>query len=114
MTEIIERRKHSGELIELVRQIHDRQLEIGRKIDEHVQSDMLQRSEEIASLLNRCFPNGDPSGHKLHHELLIKKEERRVLFWTKMSEEVTKWGLFGVLGFLAAAAWNSFLQGPHK
>ena len=112
---IIERRKHgSSEVLELVRLIHDNQLALDKKLSDHMREETLQLAEEIARLLNSCFPNGDAQGHKLHHELLIQQEQRRVAFWSKMSEELTKYGLIGFMGWAAWALWQAFLQGPHK
>jgi hypothetical protein len=61
-----------------------------------------------------AFPDGDPDGHRKHHELVIKREEEKVAFWQEMRVAGAKWAGMGVLSFLALAAWNAFLQGPHK
>jgi len=120
---IIERRKnhHSGELLELVRQIHDSQLAqaqcmnaLDKKLADHITLEPVKLGEEIAELMAKAFPFKDPDGHRRYHELVIQRAEERAEFWKRMRIEVSKWGLLGVLGFLAAAAWNSFLQGPHK
>lgn len=119
---IIERRKHpshgTSEVLELVRMIHDSQLALDKKLTDHMREEPIQLGEEIAKLLNSCFPNGDPTGHKMHHELLIKKEERRVEFWEKMKMELFKWGLIAFLGwflvFIGTEFWKFLLHGPQK
>jgi len=70
--------------------------------------------KSVEHVYERSFPDGDPEGHRHHHELVIKREEERLEFWMTMKKEVTKWGLVGVLGFLAVAAWNAILIGPKK
>lgn len=68
----------------------------------------------IEKAMSAAFPDGDPEGHKRHHLAVIQAAEERAEFWKTMRKEVGKWGLISVLGFLALAAWNAFLQGPHK
>ena len=68
----------------------------------------------INGVFERAFPEGDPEGHRLHHELVIKREEERVEFWMAMRKEIGKWGLIGVLGFIIVSMWHTFLQGPPK
>jgi len=73
--------------------------------------------EEVEKSVERvyvsAFPDGDPTGHRLHHELVIRREEERVKFWQEMRVAGAKWLGLGVLTFLAGAAWTQFLKGPH-
>ena len=68
----------------------------------------------ITKAMTAAFPDGDPEGHRRHHEAVIRAAEEKAEFWSTMRKEVGKWGLISVIGFLALAAWNAFLQGPHK
>jgi hypothetical protein len=70
--------------------------------------------ESVHHALDAAFPDGDPEGHRRHHEAVIKKAEESAEFWATMRKEIGKWGLISVIGFLAVSAWQSFLQGPHK
>ena len=60
-----------------------------------------------------AFPDGDPEGHRRHHELVIRREEERLKFWQEMRIAGAKWVGMGVLTFLVAAAWTQFLKGLH-
>ena len=70
--------------------------------------------KSVINVFERSFPEGDPEGHRAHHELVIQREKERVEFWSSMKKEVVKWGLIGVLSFLAYSAWAAFLKGPMK
>ena len=74
--------------------------------------------EEVEKSVERvyvsAFPDGDPDGHRRHHELVIKREEERVLFWTTMKNELAKWGLIGFVGWAIYYLWIGFLKGPVK
>ena len=117
-----ERRKNnhhgSSEVLELVRIIHANQLALDAKLTQHMHDEPIQLAEEIAKLLNSCFPNGDPSGHKLAHEVWIQQAEESRDFWRTMKKELSKWGLIifigWFIGFIGLSLWQAFLQGPHK
>ena len=119
--EIIERRKNhhgSSEVLELVRMIHDSQIALDKKLTDHMHDEPIQLGEEIGRLLNMCFPNGDPSGHKLAHEVWIQKAEESRDFWRTMRKELAKWGLIifigWFLGFIGLSLWQMLLHGPQK
>jgi len=61
-----------------------------------------------------AFPEADPVGHRRHHEAVIKAAEERAKFWADIRVSTAKWGLFGLLGWIAVLIWNGLLQGPHK
>jgi hypothetical protein len=61
-----------------------------------------------------AFPNGDMQGHRLYHESIIARNREVATFFKKLTFELAKWGLIGVLTFLIYAAWTKFLQGPMK
>jgi hypothetical protein len=60
----------------------------------------------------RAFPGDDPDGHRAAHEAWIKRADASTKFWTDLRASVVKWGVIGVLGFIAVATWKAFLQGP--
>jgi hypothetical protein len=68
----------------------------------------------VTTALNAAFPEGDPEGHRKHHEIVIERESERLAFWKKMREEVGKWGITGVLGLIGLAVWKFLLGGPVK
>lgn len=116
--EIIERRRHphhgTSEVLELVRQIHDNQLGLDKKLTQHMMEEPIRLGEEIAKLYTNCFPNGDAQGHKKAHDAWIQQAEESRDFWRTMRKELGKWGLIGFLGWAVWALWSAFLQGPHK
>lgn len=73
--------------------------------------------EEVEKSVERvyvsAFPDGDPDGHRRHHELVIKREEERVKFWQEMRVAAAKWAGLGLLGFAVTAIWTQLLKGPH-
>jgi hypothetical protein len=112
--QVIERRHGPTELLELVRIIHDNQLLIDAKLTRHMDTETEELAEAITRLMADAFPAGDPSGHRRHHELVIKQAEERAAFWRVMRIEIGKWGLIGFLGWAVFALWQALLNGPHK
>lgn len=106
----LDRRKPSAELLLLVQEVQGNQIEISNKLDA-VPGDI---AAALSILMKNAFPEGDPDGHRKHHEAVIKAAEEKAEFWKKMRISVSTWGLLGVLGWLLVLAWNGFLQGPHK
>lgn len=111
---IIERRRSSPELIELIRTVHDNQLALSAKLDKHMKEETSELADAIARLMKEAFPEGDPDGHRRHHELVIKQAEEKAEFWQKMRYELSKWGLIGFLGWVVVQLWNGVLAGPSK
>lgn len=113
--QVIERRHNNNtELLELVKIIHENQIEMDRKLTDHMQNETAELAEAITQLMAQAFPAGDPQGHRAHHELVIKKAEESAAFWKTMRVELAKWGLLGFAGWAIYALWNAFLQGPQK
>lgn len=112
--QVIERRHAGSEILELIRIIHDNQIEMDRKLTQHMENETTELAESIAKLLSAAFPAGDPDGHRRHHELVIKQAEERAAFWKVMRTEIAKWGLIGFLGWAFVSLWQSFLSGPAK
>lgn len=106
----IDRRTPSSELLILVQEVRANQVEISAKL-ESVPSDI---AKALAILMKDAFPEGDPDGHRKHHEAVIKAAEEKAEFWTKMRYEITKYGLIGFIAWAGGYLWLGFLQGPHK
>jgi len=68
----------------------------------------------IEDVLADAFPEGDPVGHRKHHEAVIKAAEKRAQFWTDMATSVAKWGIVGLLAWLVTLAWQGLLSGPPR
>lgn len=109
-----DRRKQTDHeiLIGLIDRLMTRIDDLERKITEHAASESATVQEAVHSAMNASFPDGDPEGHRRHHEALIKKAEESAQFWKEMRIAVGKWVGLGLLGFLVTAAWAHFLQGP--
>lgn len=114
MTASIDRRSASQELLILIQQIHDSQSSLDQKLTQHMHDETLELGEELAKLLIRAFPEGDPDGHRAHHEAVIKAAEAKAEFWKKMLFEISRWGLIGFIGWAGLALWNAAISGPHK
>ncbi len=123
-----DRRKNDDLVISLVRQIRDdlttmrgdittisRDLTAHRNdLATHIMDEPNMFARAITVAMERAFPAGDPDGHRKAHEASIQAYEARAEFWKKMAFEITKYGLFGLLGWLTYVIWTAFLQGPQK
>ena len=123
-----ERRAETAVLLTMVQTIHDnlgslhsdvRTLNsdvngLNGRLSAHMLDETHDLAEEVSKLMVSAFPDGDPDGHRRHHEAVLAKAEARAAFWKKMFFELCKYGLIGFMGWLALTAWNAFLQGPHK
>jgi hypothetical protein len=99
-------------ILELLRQVHLSQKSLDDKLTEHMTTETTELAEAIAELMSEAFPESDPTGHRLHHEAVIKQAEEKAKFWQEMRIAAGKWLGIGVLTFLAGAAWTAFLKGP--
>ena len=113
-TEPPERRADTAALLVLVQQVHADVQVFSKRLDEQRHSESLALAEAVSTLMIRSFPEGDADGHKKAHEAQMKAIEARAEFWKKMLFEITKYGVIGVLGWLALKLWVAFLAGPSK
>jgi hypothetical protein len=90
-------------ILELVTQIHKSQKALDDKLTHHMVNETQELAEAIAILMKSAFPEGDPDGHRRHHELVIKQAEEKAKFWHEMRVAAAKWAGLGLLAFLASA-----------
>lgn len=109
-----ERRADTAALLVLVQQVHADVQTFGKQLQDQRRDEALALAEAVASLLVTAFPDGDGAAHKRIHEAQMIAVEARAEFWKKMLFEVSKYGLLGVLGWLALKIWVAFLAGPSK
>lgn len=116
-----ERRAETSVLLALVQTVHDdvkamhtNITALDLRLTKHMTEETMELAREISKSMADAFPEGDPAGHRKHHEAVIAKAEARAKFWQKMLYEITKYGLFGFISWLAVTAWSGFLQGLHK
>ena len=112
--EPIERRTDTGALLVLVQQMHADVQTFGAQLQDQRRDEALALAEAVASLMIKSFPEGDADGHRKAHEAQIAAVEARAEFWKKMLFEVTKYGVIGVVGWLAIKLWTAFLAGPSR
>ena len=112
--ELPERRADTAALLVLVQQVHADVQVFSRRLDDQRHAESLALAEAVASLMIRSFPEGDADGHRKAHEAQMLAIEARAEFWKKMLFEVGKYGILGVLGWLALKIWVAFLAGPEK
>lgn len=91
-------------MLELVKKIDADLLAIKKQLEMFPQ----QREEIIEGLLNRAFPDGDPEGHRAHHEAIIRKAEASAKFWEDIRTSTARWGIIGATGFLLTILWKAF------
>jgi hypothetical protein len=93
-------------IILLLQVVHDKIESMDEKLSNHINDEPLTLAEEIAKLMNKSFPQGDPEGHRAYHEASIKAAGDRAEFWKQMRMEISKWGLIGMLGWGITLIWK--------
>jgi hypothetical protein len=73
---------------------------------------MREETSQIATFM-KAFPASDPIAHCAAHLEWIEEVRQRKEFYAKMRFELARWGLLGLIGWLAIQAWHGFLKGPH-
>ena len=98
-------------IILLLRVVHDKIEAMDVKLSQHIHDETLVLADEIAHLMSKSFPQGDPEGHRAYHEASIKRAEANAEFWSKMRFEISKWGLIGFsgwfIGMVAVSIWKA-------
>jgi hypothetical protein len=104
-------RQNDAVILELVRTIRDDVADMRGTLQSHITTEPKEWAKVLSDLMVKAFPEGDADGHRRFHEANIKSAEKRAEFWTKMTYEITKWGLIGFLLWTlktlveAAAVW---------
>ncbi len=96
-TQPIDKRTTDPEIVALLRALF---VEVGA-----MRTELRTHVADEKSVLANAFPGSDPEGHKKAHEAWIKKAEASAAFWEDMRKSASKWGILGVLGFIATSAW---------
>jgi hypothetical protein len=111
VTQIPERRKTDEDIMNLVvqmfvelRQMRAEYKDMRTELGVHIKEEM--------HLITHAFPEGDADGHRRAHEAWVMKAEAQAKVWEDLKSSVIKWGVIGVLTFLAVAGWKSFILGP--
>lgn len=68
--------------------------------------DQKNNHEDCKDKLNKAVPNGDYEGHRRYHEAVIERMEARAAIWKDVQKSVAKWGVIGLLTFMATALWH--------
>lgn len=97
-----------------LQEVRTEQKNMSKTLTEHINAEPEEWAALLKDTLGCAFPGGDAEGHRKYHEETIYALEARSEFWKKMLFEITKYGLFGVLGWLAYTVWAAFLHGPSK
>lgn len=97
-------------LMFLLHRVHDAVEKMDHKLTAHIADETEVLAQEIAKHMKIAFPEGDPEGHRRHHEAIIRKAERRADFWDSMAKEIGKWGLIGFLGWVVVSLWRHGLE----
>ena len=108
-----ERRANDSLVVVLMQEVHKKIDDMDKRLTQHMTDETLVLAEEIAKLMNTAFPGSDPQGHRVYHETQMAAIADNAAFWKTMRNEVSKWGILGVLGFIVIAAWKHFLEGPR-
>ena len=101
----------------LLQLLHSGQQLMGEKLEQHLLREpgeiAVAVSSEIAKFVATAFPEGDPAGHRKHHEAVIALAEEKAEFWKRMRIEISKYGILSLIGWAVIALWQTFLAGPR-
>lgn len=101
-------------LLVLLQTIHEDVQNMRQTLKTHMEVEPQEWCRILEDLQTKAFPSGDAEGHRKAHESEMAAIIAREEFWKKMLFEITKFGLFGVLGWMAYQLWIAFLHGPGK
>jgi hypothetical protein len=101
-------------LLALIQSVHTDVKAFGKRLEDQRHEETLALAEAVADLMIKSFPEGDAAGHRLMHEKQMQALENRAEFWKKMLFEVSKYGLIGVVGWMAIKLWAAFVAGLGK
>ncbi len=105
-----ERRRNDTLVLALMQEVRDTVNRVEKRLNDHI----TEEEAVISSMMTDAFPDGDPEGHRRHHEAEIKRIEDRAKFWGEMRNHLAKWGVVGLAGWLVYVVWVAVLKGPIK
>ena len=107
------REEDHAPLLVLVQQVHSDLQMLNKTLIEHIDKDAVERKVSLDAAMATAFPGGDAKSHREAHESQMAAIRDRAVFWENMRFEITKYGLFGLLGWLTFVAWSAFIRGPR-
>lgn len=110
----VERRSNDSMVIVLMQQVHEKIEAMDKKLTQHMVDETSVLAEEIAKLMNNAFPGSDPMGHRKAHEAQMEAIADRAAFWKMLRNEIAKYGIVGLLGWITYSLWMALLRGPTK
>lgn len=113
MSEDQERRSSDSVMLALVHTIKEDVSDMKATLKNHIETEPQEWAALLEDMMVKSFPGGDPDGHREAHEAQMQAVRDRAEFWKTMLMEVSKWGILGVLGWLAFHAWVAFVKGPQ-
>lgn len=99
-------------LMEQVKELRKEVAEFKRSSEYATSNTEASVSSAITKILEDSFPDGDAELHRRVHEAQIKIAEDKAKMFSVLRTEVVKWGLLGLVGWVAVTVWHGFLQGP--
>lgn len=111
--QFVDRRQNDSILLH-IQELQRGQKELKSQMTYHHAIFREEVEKSVVRVFERSFPDGDPEGHRVHHELVIQREEARAKFWSTMQTELAKWGLLGFAAWAFYALWAAILAGPKK
>ena len=108
------RRAESDATLLLIKNVDSAIKALDKKMTYHHEIFREEVEKSVEKVYVSAFPDGDPTGHRKHHELVIQREEERIAFWHEMRMAAAKWAGLGILGFLGTAVWIAIKTEAHK
>ena len=101
-------------MLHMIKELQGSVKELSAKMNYHhaVFREEVERS--VAKVYSTAFPDGDPDGHRRHHEAVIAKAEAQAALWKEVQGHLIKSGLLSALAWLGYLVWLAALRGPGK
>ena len=110
-----ERRKTESEsMLLIVKDLQHNVKELSAKMNYHHAIFREEVEKSVEKVYIAAFPDGDPDGHRRHHEAVIVKAEAQAALWKEVQSHLIKSGLFAALCWLGYLVWIGILKGPAK
>lgn len=89
---------------------------LDQAIEEHdkdMRDFLREEFAKLNALIRSGYPDGDPVGHRLAHEEDIRSAKRWSALKASVMEKVVTGGVWGLIAFMAMAAWEHFKRGVN-